>query len=64
VEHDAAKFDFFHNKAGPFENREYIWVSVDVHLGASHIRKFAPLLEGIWAISMLSVQQDPGYWIA
>jgi hypothetical protein len=48
VEHDAAKlgdmnnlfweeFDFFHNKAGPFENREHIWVSGDVRSGASHI---------------------------
>jgi hypothetical protein len=48
VEHDDAnlgdminlfweEFDFFHNKAGPFENREHIRVSGDVRSGASHI---------------------------
>ena len=31
------EFDYFHSKTGPFENREHIWVSGDIRLGASHI---------------------------
>jgi hypothetical protein len=31
------EFDYFHSKTGPYENREYIWVSGDIQSGASHI---------------------------